>query len=740
MTSELSTDEQIALTGGADFISTAAVGSVPAITMVDGPAGVRMQDVSKGADHLGLRPSIPATAFPLPNVLAQTWNEELLHRVGVALGIEAQAAGVNVLLGPGINIRRDPRAGRNFEYYSEDPLLTGMLATSYVRGLQSQGVGASLKHFAANNTEHERFRSSSDVDPRPLREIYLRAFQRVVQQAEPWTVMCSYNAINGVPNAENRWLLTDVLRDEWGFAGAVVSDWGAVDNRAASIAAGLDLDMPADDGSHERALRAALAEGTLDPGDLERAASRVAELARKAAEASTESSWNVDEHHALARSIAAQGIVLLTNDGALPLAPASSIAVIGEFAIEPRFQGGGSSKVNATRVDVPLDELRAIAPDLTFARGFTTATPDASLAAEAIATAAAADVAVVFLGVANSQESEGFDRESVELPADQLDLLRSIYSAQPNTVVVLSHGGALLLAPVVEYSAAILDAGLLGQAVGGAIADVLFGAVNPSGKLTETVPLRIEDVPAFTSFPGDELHVRYGEGIFVGYRWYDQRRLDVAFPFGHGLSYTTFAYDNLRVAERDGGIQLTLSVTNSGDRAGREVVQAYSALAQSSVSRPPAELRAFASVSLEAGETRDVTLTIDRADLAYWSTAVNGWLVEGGEYSLNVGSSSRDIRLTATVEVAGDARTAPLTDASSVAEVLADPIAGAAFGQVIDAMFAHLGQSEAATGGFDIARMIGSTPIRRFVSSLGGQITVEQLHAILDAANAARSA
>lgn len=740
MTFNLSTDDQIALTGGADFLSTRSLGSIPSITMVDGPAGVRMQDVTKGADHLGLRPSIPATAFPLPNVLAQTWDVELMHRVGVTLGIEAQAAGVNVLLGPGINIRRDPRGGRNFEYYSEDPLLTGVLATAYVRGLQSQGVGASLKHFAANNTEHERFRSSSDIDPRPLREIYLRAFQRVVQHAQPWTVMCSYNGINGVPNAQNRWLLTEVLRGDWGFDGAVISDWGAVDDRAASIAAGLDLDMPADDGSHERGVRESLADGTLQARDLERSASRIAELALKAADASHDVSWDVDEHHAIAREVAAQGIVLLTNNGTLPLDRTTSLAVIGEFAAEPRFQGGGSSKVNATRVDIPLDELRSVVPTLTYARGFNTTTPDASLASEAITAASEADVAVVFLGIANRQESEGFDRESMEIPQDQLELLRSIRAAQPNTVVVLSHGGALLLDPLVEHASAILDVGLLGQAVGGAIADVLFGEVNPSGKLTETLPLRLEDVPSFTSFPGDELHVRYGEGIFVGYRGYDQRALDVAFPFGHGLSYTSFAYDNLRVAALGDRIELALSVTNTGERAGREIVQAYTALERSAVSRPPAELKAFGSVFLDAGETREVTLRIDRSDLAYWSTAVDGWVVEGGEYSLSVGSSSRDIRLTASIEVAGDGRSAPLTDASSVAEVLADPVAGAAFGQVIDAMFAHLGQSEAAGDGFDIARMIGSTPIRRFVSSLGGQISVEQLHAILDAANGARSA
>ena len=739
----LTLDEQAALTSGADFLSTKAVAGVPSMTLVDGPAGVRMQDVTQGADHLGLRPSIPATAFPLPVALAQTWNPALVRRVGEALGDEAQAAGVGVLLGPGINMRRDPRGGRNFEYYSEDPLLTGELASAYVDGLQSRGVGASLKHFAANNTEHERFRSSSDIDPRPLREIYLRAFQRVVEKSQPWTVMCSYNSINGVPSAENRWLLTTVLREEWGFEGAVVSDWGAVDDRAASVRAGLDLEMPAGDGQHDRDLVAAVESGAIAADDVALAASRVERLVTRSAAARREVTWKVDDHHALAREVAAQGIVLLANDGGLlPLAPSGSIAVIGEFAVEPRFQGGGSSRVNATRVDAPLDGIREAAGDATvaFARGFDTsgATDAAALRAEALATAAPADVAVVFLGVATSQESEGFDRDSVELPADQVELLHALHEVQPNTVVVLAHGGVLLLESVLPSAGAVLDASLLGQAVGGAIADVLFGAVNPSGKLTETVPRRLQDVPAFGNFPGDELHVRYGEGILVGYRSYDARDIAVTFPFGHGLSYTTFEYSDLRVSGGAGGIDATVTVTNTGDRSGREVVQLYTSLDPSTVSRAPRELKAFGSVTLEPGASATLSLHVDRADLAYWSLAVDGWVVEGGDYTVHVGASSRDLRLHGAVAVIGDDIVAPLSDASSVAEVLADPIAGAAIGQVVSAMFGQLGASEAATGGFDIVRMIGSTPLRRFLGSLGGAISREQMRAVLDQANAAR--
>jgi beta-glucosidase len=740
----LTTEQKVALTSGADFLSTKALGGVPSVTLVDGPAGVRMQDVTQGADHLGLRPSVPATAFPLPVALAQTWNPALIHRVGAALGIEAQAAGVGVLLGPGINIRRDPRAGRNFEYYSEDPLVTGVLASAYVRGLQSQGVGASLKHFAANNTEHERFRSSSDIDPRPLREIYLRAFQRVVEDAQPWTVMCSYNSINGVPSSQNRWLLTEVLRDDWKFDGAVVSDWGAVDDRVASVRAGLDLEMPAGDGAHDRDLLAAARDGRVGDDALTRAAGRVARLAHRVASAARpDTQWDKDEHHGLAREVAAQGIVLLKNDeGLLPLSRTASIAVIGEFATEPRFQGGGSSRVNATRVDIPLDEMRATAAGATieYARGFSTASPELnpSLRDEALTVAASSDAAVLFLGVASRQESEGFDRPSIELPADQLELLSAISAAQPATIVVLSHGGVVRLAPLVANARALVDGSLLGQAVGGAVADVLFGIVNPSGKLTETVPERLADLPAHGNFPGDELHVRYGEGVLVGYRSYDARELPVTFPFGHGLSYTSFAYEDVAVESSAAGLSVSVTVRNVGDRAGREVAQVYTSLAESTVTRAPRELKGFGDVWLEAGERKRITIGVRRADLAFWSVAHDGWVVEGGSYTVAVGASSRDIRLSADVTVAGDRISPPLTDGSSLAEVLADPVAGAVFSEIVAGVFGHLAQSEAAADGFDIERMLGSTPIRRFLGSLGGAISPEQLEQILAQANAAR--
>ncbi|MFC1404124.1 MULTISPECIES: glycoside hydrolase family 3 C-terminal domain-containing protein [Streptacidiphilus] len=745
---QLTTEEQAALGSGGGFTSTKAVGDVPAITLVDGSAGVRMQDMSQGADHLGLRPALPATAFPCATVMAQTWNPELVHRVARALGTEAQAAGVQVLLGPGVNMKRDPRAGRNFEYYSEDPYLTGVLASAYVQGLQSQGVGASLKHFAANNTEHERFRSSSDVDARPLREIYLRAFQRVVRDAQPWTVMCSYNRINGVPAAEDRWLLTDVLRGEWGFEGAVLSDWGAVDDRVASVRAGLDLEMPADRGRHDRALVHAVLAGYLSARQVEQAAQRVARLARHAkAAARPDTRWDVDEHHALAREAAAQGLVLLKNDDAvLPLVDAEGpLAVIGEFAVKPRCQGGGSSYVTATRIDVPLDEIRALAGEalVEYAPGFTTdaatdaAPDDPALLREAVELAARSRTAVIFLGLAGSQEAEGFDRTSIELPQEQLELLRAVHRVQPRTVVVLAHGGVLRLAPLVDHAAAVLDCGLSGQAAGGAVADVLFGRVNPSGRLAETVPERIESTPAFLNFPGENLHVRYGEGLFMGYRWYDARKLEVTFPFGHGLSYATFRYSDLVLEGSAEGVTVRLRVANTGSRAGREIVQVYTGVAGSTVVRPEQELKGFAPVWLEPGEEREVTVQVRREDLAYWHTALDRWVVEGGEYTVGVGASSRDIRLTGQLALTGDHAPVPLTPGSSITEVLANPVAAAELGELFGAAFGGLGDSQAAGMGLDILKMIGSTPVQRFLTSLGGGMGLARVQDILDRANAA---
>ncbi|MGI5120077.1 glycoside hydrolase family 3 C-terminal domain-containing protein [Marinactinospora thermotolerans] len=743
-TTDLSLEERAALGSGADFWTTKAVGPVPAISLTDGPHGVRKQ--TGASDHLGLSASIPATCFPPAVGLGQSWDPELVERVGAALGDESQAAGVNVLLGPGVNIKRDPRCGRNFEYYSEDPLVSGVLGAAWVKGLQSRGVGASVKHFAANNAEHDRMRSSSDIDPRTLREIYLRAFQRVVEEARPWTVMCSYNRINGTYAGENAWLLTSVLRDEWGFDGVVVSDWGAVRDRVASVAAGLDLEMPATGGVSDARVVAAVAAGELDAAAVDRSARRVARLAARAAEGAREgATFDVDAHHALAREAAGRGVVLLKNDGALlPLAPGGSIAVIGEFAQAPRYQGGGSSHVNPTRLDVPLDEVRRLAGDgdVSFSPGFTTdGSGDAeALRAEAVRAAAAARTAVVFLGLAARQESEGFDREHIELPREQVELLEAVVRAQPRTVVVLSHGGVLRLAPVAELAPAILDGALLGQAGGGAIADVLFGVVNPSGRLTETVPVRLEDSPAYLSFPGEHGHVLYGERIFVGYRWYDARGLEVTFPFGHGLSYTEFTYSGLELAPSEAGVAVRLTVSNTGTRAGREVVQVYAGLPASEVARAPRWLAGFAGVTLDPGESRTVELLLRREDLAYWDVRQDRWVVEGGDYVISVGASSRDLRLTGTVALDGDGVRPPLTLESTLGEVLADPVAGPVLMEAMSgSALPGVAGDEGADLGMDMQRMMASIPIDRMVAFSGGRVDRARLEQLLEHANARRS-
>ncbi|MGV0813855.1 glycoside hydrolase family 3 C-terminal domain-containing protein [Mycolicibacterium boenickei] len=723
--------EQAALGSGASFWTTKAIGQVPSIVLTDGPHGVRRQSGSV-ADHLGISGSEPATCFPPAVGLSQTWDPQLVERIGQALGDESRALGVHVLLGPGINIKRDPRCGRNFEYYSEDPLLSGVLGAAWVRGVQSRGVGASLKHFAANNSEHDRMRASSDIDERTLREIYLRGFERVVREAAPWTVMCSYNRINGVSAAANAWLLTTVLRDEWGFDGVVVSDWGAVADRVSAVAAGLDLEMPTTGGISDAEVVSAVHAGKLTADAVARAAGRVAALAGKSAEKdSTATTFDIDAHHQLAREAARQAIVLLKNDDdLLPLAP-SSVAVIGALAQEPRYQGGGSSHVNPTRLDVPLDEIGRLAGDHPVSYCTGTDIADAVTAAESAATA------IVFLGLTAEEESEGYDREHIDLPAAQLDLLRAVVEAQPRTVVVLSHGGVVRLDTVADLAPAIVDGALLGQAGGGALADVLFGVANPSGRLAETVPLRLQDCPAFLNFPSESSHTVYGERMFVGYRWYDARELAVAFPFGHGLSFTTFDYSDLELTVAAEGVSVRLTVTNTGSRSGREVAQVYAGLPGSQLSRPPRWLAGFAAVTVEPGQSCVVDIPIGRTDLAYWNSDAGRWVVEPGDYVVSVGASSRDLRLTATVTLAGDEPTRPLTRESTLGEILADPAAAQTILATLGSA-SPFGAVDSALG-IDMLRMLESVPIGRMAAFSAGKVTHEQLDELLAGINSQRS-
>lgn len=742
---DLTLEEKASLASGSNFWHTQPIERVgiPAVMLTDGPHGLRKQP--DGGDNLGFETSVPATCFPPLVGMGSSWDTEVLEKVGRALGEETSIEDVAVVLGPGINIKRSPLCGRNFEYISEDPIVAGTLGAAYVNGVQSQGVGTSVKHFAANNQEEERMRASSNVDERTLREIYLRGFQRVVEEAQPWTVMCSYNRINGVHASSDHWLLTDILRGEWGFKGLVVSDWGATVDRIDGIKAGMDLEMPSTGGKTDAQIVAAVEDGSLDEAALDITTQRVLDLIDKAAAGAGEVNGplDVEAHHEIAREVAGRSVVLLRNeDNLLPLSPDAKIAVIGAFAEEPRYQGAGSSMINPTKLDTALDGIREVAPSASYAKGFSLglnadATEEARLKDEAVAVAKDADVAVVFLGLPARLESEGYDRSNIDLPEEQLDVLDAVLEVNPNVVVVLSNGSVVAL-PFKERVPAILEAWLLGQAGGTATADVLFGKVNPSGKLTETIPVRIEDTPAYLNFPGEFLEVNYGEGQFVGYRWYDARNMDVAYPFGYGLSYTTFEYSNASVKINDeGDLEVSVDVTNTGDREGREVVQVYTSLTPSVVQRPLRELKAFASVELAAGETKTVTMIVRRKDLAYWDTRVSKWVVEGGTYTVDVAASSRDIRQTLSVEVEGETVTFPLSYESSLGEAMAHPVVGPMLKETIDQLMAGVGAGNAIfPEGGDIMSMVGSMPLGGMARMGGDMIPEGAIDQLIAAANA----
>ncbi|WP_091769108.1 beta-glucosidase family protein [Blastococcus aurantiacus] len=722
VTTELA--ERAALTSGSSTWHTTAAVGVPLLVLADGPHGVRRQ--RGGGDALGIGTSVPATCFPPAVGLGATWDVDLLRRVGAALGAEARALDVDVLLAPGMNIKRSPLNGRNFEYLSEDPFLTGRLAAAMVEGIQSAGVAACIKHFAVNNQETDRMRVSADVDDRALREVYLAAFEHVVRTARPWMVMSAYNRVNGVPASEHPWLLTEVLRDEWGYDGVVVSDWGAVEDRVAAVRAGLDLEMPPS-GTDERIV-AAVTAGELDEAVLDRVADRMARLAERVRataparpEGWVEGSASDDDladmraaHHALAREAATASVVLLKNDGRLlPLdrAAGQSVAVVGELARTPRFQGGGSSRVVPTRLSSALDALSGRLGDrLRFAAGYTLdGTPSRELVDEAVATARDADVAVVFLGLPEAAESEGFDRTTIDLPDDQLALLSAVAEVAPEVVVVLSNGGVVSVSPWQDRAGAVLEGWLLGQAGGEAVADLLLGDAAPSGRLAEAIPLRLADHPSHLHFPGRDGTVTYGEGTYVGYRQLDTLDVPVAYPFGHGLTYTTFAYSDPRVtACGENAWEISWTVTNTGPRAGREVAQLYVGRQEDRPTRPRVQLAGFASVALEPGASQRVALPLRARDLSTWDAAHRRWSLAAGTYDVRMGASSRDVRLVATVETGGDRFLPPLTRMSTIGEWRADP----AGSEVLSAL---LGRFAAAAGRGTVApellRMLDDFPL-----------------------------
>ncbi|GHC21514.1 glycosyl hydrolase [Kushneria pakistanensis] len=669
---QMTLEEKAGLCSGDNFWRTKGVErlGIPAINLSDGPHGLRAQGEEQ--DHLGVNESKPATCFPTAAGLASSWSVDLLEQLGAALGDEAQAEGLHVVLGPGANIKRSPLCGRNFEYFSEDPLLSSHLAAAHIRGTQSRGVGSSLKHFAANNQEHRRMSVDARIDERTLREIYLASFEHAVKEAQPWTVMCAYNRVNGEYCSEHRRLLTDILRDEWGFEGFVVSDWAAVNERVPGLVAGMELEMPASGGERDAQIVAAVREGQLDEAVLDQAVARLLTVFFRAVDARLEDAgFDAEAHHQLARRIARESMVLLQNDGTLPLANEQRVAVIGEFAERPRYQGGGSSHVNATRVEPLLEALETRGASFDYTKGFEIDrdAPDQQLEQDAATAASHADVAVLCLGLPDRHESEGYDRTHLDLPANQLALIEAVTAAQPNTVVVLANGAPIVM-PWAGRVSAILEGYLGGQAVGAAVADLLYGEVSPGGKLAETFPQRLEDNPVHLNFPGEGDVVRYGEGIFVGYRYHDTHDVAPLFPFGHGLSYSHFDYANLTLSADtfNGDDQLTVSldITNSGEREASEIVQLYLSDQTQTVPVAAQALRGFDRVTLAPGATERVEMTLSRRDFCWYDAERADWRLPTGSFEIRVGASSRDIRLTQCLEVRGDKTPLPAIDRNTL--------------------------------------------------------------------------
>lgn len=759
LVNELTLEEKASLCSGADFWHTEAIDrlNIPAAMVSDGPHGIRKQE--NLADHMGVAESIKAIGFPTASAMACSFDRDLLHKVGDALGEECVAEDLAVLLGPGINMKRSPICGRNFEYYSEDPVVAGELGAAFVNGVQEHGVGTSLKHFAANNQEWRRMSISAEIDERTLREIYLAAFETVVKKAQPWTIMCSYNRINGVYSCENDWLLNKVLRDEWGFEGLVMTDWGAMDERVPSLKAGLDLEMPDCHGETDKLIVKAVQSGELEESVLDTTVERILTMvdkyltARKGIDpasmvhplpSSVERGYDVAAHHALARTTAEQSAVLLKNEDILPLQKDKKIAFIGEFAKVPRIQGGGSSHINNTSVESALD---AAGDSVSYAQGFhiDEETTDETLLQEAITLAKESDVAVIFAGLPDSFESEGFDRTHLNMPANQNELIARISEVQPNVVVVL-HSGSPIAMPWLDKVAGVLQMYLAGQASGGAAVNLLFGDATPCGKLAETFPLHLEDNPSYLNFPGNREKVCYQEGVFIGYRYYDKKKMDVLFPFGYGLSYTDFTYSNMKVTvngknaadvdviKETDEIVVSADITNTGNCDGAEIVQLYIKNPVVYEIRPEKELRDFAKVFLKAGETKTVTFTLNARAFSYYETRIHDWYAESGDYEILLASSSRDIRLQDTVSITGSKKIPFVADYITTCE---DVELFAKDGSALDEMLRRSGFAEATdhdgddsmgSGTADMMKaMFTGTPLHSILSFSSEELTYEDI-------------
>ncbi len=772
---KMTLEEKAGMCSGSDFWHTKPVErlGIPAMMVSDGPHGLRKQ--KDEGDHLGVNDSIKAVCFPTGCTIAASFDRDLIREMGEALGTSCQAEGVGVILGPAVNIKRSPLCGRNFEYYSEDPYVAGEMAASYIEGVQSKQVGTSIKHFMANSQETRRMSSDSRVDERTMREIYLPAFETAVKKSQPWTVMCSYNRINGTYAAENKWLLTELLREEWGFDGFVVSDWGAVNDRVAGVKAGLDLEMPPSFGVNDKLIVEAVKNGTLEEKVLDETVIRILNIIYRYMEHRDKTAvFDRDAQHDLSRKAAEESLVLLKNEGVLPLKKEQKIAIIGQYAKKPRYQGGGSSHINSHKVSGMLDFVQDM-KNVTYAQGYDDTLEEMdgqtgsidpkkeekakALLKEAVQAAKEAEVAVIFAGLPDSFESEGYDRKHMRMPDSQNTLIHEIAKVQPNTIVVL-HNGSPVEMPWVDEVKGILEAYLGGEAVGEAEYNILFGNVNPSGKLAETFPLRLEDNPSYLYYIGEGDMTEYREGIFVGYRYYDTKKMPVLFPFGHGLSYTEFAYSNLRLGCGDaaGGEQgndgmlrirdtdcLTVSVdvTNTGSVEGKEAVQLYVTDEKSSVIRPEKELKGFEKVSLKPGETKTVQFVLDARAFAYYHTELKEFYVESGTFAILVGSSSREIRGEGKVYVEGTRVYKPkyhlnttigdLMKDEKASRILAPLFVASTLVEVCDTDSAEKGEEDSFSGLQDA--MMEYLPLRAMVSFQEGSVDFEKLKKILDQLN-----
>ncbi|MDR0597377.1 MAG: glycoside hydrolase family 3 C-terminal domain-containing protein [Treponema sp.] len=744
---QMTLEEKAGMCSGTDFWHLQGVErlGIPVVMVSDGPHGIRKQEGT--VDHLGMSASIKAVCFPAACATASSFDRDLLRLLGEALGDECQAEGVSVLLGPAVNIKRSPLCGRNFEYLSEDPCLAGELAAAYINGVQSKNVGTSIKHFAVNNQEYRRMVISAEVDEQTLREIYLRGFEIAVTGAGPWTIMCSYNKINGVFASENRRLLTGILRDEWGFEGYVMSDWGAVNRRVEGLRAGLELEMPSSGGTTNVQIVRAVQDGSLPQEVLDTAVERILNILFRYADNRVKTEFNREKDHALAVKIEEESAVLLKNeDQTLPLQKGRKIAFIGEFAEKPRYQGGGSSHINPFRVSNALESVKDIpgAGEIVYAPGFRTDKDDRdeALFAGALEAASRADAAVIFAGLPDSFESEGYDRAHMRLPACQDELIRAVCGVQKNTVVVL-HNGSPVEMPWADQVKVVLELYLGGQGVGEAAVRLLFGEANPSGKLAETFPVKLEDNPSYLNFPGTKSRVFYGEGIYVGYRYYDKKQMPVRYPFGHGLSYTTFGYSNLRLSTKSlkagETLKVQIDVTNTGSREGKEVVQLYVRDKTGTPNRPEKELKDFVKLALTAGETKTAEFILDNRAFAYYNTDIADWYAAGGDYEILIGKSSRDIQARDTVLVVQDRPLPFKADSNTaVSDFLSEPRVRSLFEEEMGKFFTIPDKAGAAgISSGQMMEMLKDIPLRSARSFFG--MSEEQVDAIVEKANRAYS-